>query len=414
MKKIITKETNFQDVKLGDTKQEILQQVAQAVSLGQPLVGTGGLFSGIIKEAMEMALQGEMDAHLNDNSLEEGNNRRNGVSYKTVKTASGAIQIDVPRDRNASFDPQIIKKRQVVINEELDQKIMTLFSLGNSYEQINNFLLDIYGVEVSNAAISAITDRLLPMITEWRNRPLDQVYSVLFLDAMFFKVRENNKVVNKAIYNIMGISKSGHKEILGFYSAETEGASFWLGVLNDLKARGVKDILIVCIDGLKGFPEAINAAFPHTEIQLCVVHQIRNTMKMVTSKDQKAFMVDLKKVYQADTLEMAELSLLQLDELWGKKYPSAIKSWNNNWDKLNSYFKYSNDIRRLIYTTNPIEGFHRQIRKYTKTKGAFAAENALHKLLFAAITRISEKWCQPIPNWAIIYSQLDIYFPDRL
>lgn len=221
-------------------------------------------------------------------------------------------------------------------------------------------------------------------------------------------------MVTKVIYNIMGISRSGHKEILGFYACESEGAHFWLGVLNDLKARGVEDILIACIDGLKAFPEAITAAFPQTEIQLCVVHQIRNSLKHVASKNQKAFMVDLKTVYQAETKDLAEYNLLKLEEKWGAKYPMVIKAWQTNWENLTTYFKYSTDVRRLIYTTNPIEGFHRQVRKYTKTKGAFTSEDALFKLVFCAINSISTKWDKPLPNWALTISQLDIYFPNRL
>jgi transposase-like protein len=231
---------------------------------------------------------------------------------------------------------------------------------------------------------------------------------------MYFKTKQDNKVVTKVIYNIMGITTAGHKEILGFYAAESEGAHFWLGVLNDLKARGVSDILIACIDGLKGFPEALNAAFPQTEIQLCVVHQIRNSLKHVGSSNQKEFMKDLKTVYQAETLDLAEHNLERLDQKWGRKYPIVLKSWKANWEHLTAFFKYSPDIRRLIYTTNPIEGFHRQVRKYTKTKGAFTSENALFKLLFCAITNITNKWTMPVQNWALTISQLDIYFPNRL
>jgi putative transposase len=252
------------------------------------------------------------------------------------------------------------------------------------------------------------------MLNEWRGRALESVYAILFLDAMFFKVRQDNKVVTKVVYNIMGITTTGRKEILGFYASESEGSHFWLSVLNDLKARGVEDILIACIDGLKGFPESINSAFPKTEIQLCIVHQIRNSLKNIASKHQKEFMVDLKTVYQASSKDVAEYNLLQLEEKWGKKYPMVIKSWQQNWEHLATYFKYSNEIRRLIYTTNPIEGFHRQIRKYTKTKGAFTSENALFKLVFCAIKQITQKWNMPIPNWALTISQLDIFFPDRL
>lgn len=381
---------------------------------GKPLLGKEGLLTTLVKEFTQMALAAEMSAHLEETSLEAGGNRRNGISTKTVKGPSGAFELDTPRDRNGTFEPQLVKKRQTILTEELDNKILALYSLGTSYEGIASHLEEIYGVDVSAATISSVTDKLVPLISEWRVRPLEAVYTVTFLDAMFFKVRENNKVNTKVVYNVMGINQTGHKEILGFYTCESEGASFWLGVLNDLKMRGVEDILIACVDGLKGFPDAINSAFPKTEVQLCIVHQIRHSIKYVASKNQKEFMVDLKSVYQASNKDVAETNLLSLDEKWGKKYPMVIKSWQQNWDTLSTYFKYSNEVRKLIYTTNPIEGFHRQIRKYTKTKGAFTNENALLKLVYCAIKQIAVKWYQPIPNWALTISQLDIYFPNRL
>lgn len=399
---------------LSSLKPAALQEIIQGMYQGKPLLGPQGLLTQIAKDLTEIALQGEMEAHLEENSLDEGGNRRNGLSSKTMKSAAGSFELEVPRDRNGTFDPQLVKKRQTTLTSELDNKILALYGLGTSYNDISSHLQDIYGVEVSPATISAVTDRLLPQITEWRNRPLESLYSIVFLDAMFFKTKQDNKVMTKVLYNIMGITRNGHKEILGFYACESEGAHFWLGVLNDLKARGVKDILIACVDGLKGFPEAIQAAFPHTEVQLCIVHQIRNSLKHVASKNQKSFMKDLKTVYQAETKDLAESNFLQLDEKWGKQYPMVMKSWQENWENLTTYFKYSKEVRKLIYTTNPIEGFHRQVRKYTKTKGAFTSENALFKLVFCAINAIEAKWNQPLPNWALTISQLDIYFPNRL
>ena len=393
---------------------EALKEIIKGMYQGKPLLGNQGLLTQIAKDLTQLALQGEMEAHLTENSLDEGGNRRNGLACKTVKSSAGSFELEVPRDRNGTFEPQLIKKRQTTLTDELDSKILALYGLGTSYGDISSHLQDIYGVEVSQATISAVTDKLLPQIAEWRSRPLESIYTIVFLDAMFFKAKHENKMVTKVIYNIMGINQSGHKEILGFYACESEGAHFWLGVLNDLKARGVEDILIACIDGLKGFPEAIQTAFPYTEVQLCIVHQIRNSIKHVASKNQKAFMVDLKTVYQAETKDLAEYNLLQLEEKWGDKYPMVIKSWHNNWDNLTTYFKYSSDVRRLIYTTNPIEGFHRQVRKYTKTKGAFTSQNALFKLIFCAINNIAAKWNQPLHNWALTISQLDIYFPNRL
>jgi len=300
------------------------------------------------------------------------------------------------------------------LNESLDNKVLDLFALGMSYQDIRVHMEQMYGTEISQGLLSKITDKLLPVITEWRNCPLESVYAIVFLDAMFFKARENGKVVTKAVYNLLGVHLEGHKDLLGFYIAESEGAHFWLGILNDLKARGVSDILIACIDGLTGFPEAIAASFPKTQVQLCIVHQIRQSIKYIASKDQKPFLADLKTVYQAKTKDLAEQRLLELDEQWGQKYPMVLKSWQNKWEALSTYFKYSADIRRLIYTTNPIEGFHRQVRKYTKSKGSFTSENALVKLLYSAYQRIKEKWNHPIRNWALIISQLDIYFEGRL
>lgn len=416
MKKILTR-TELSDRVIANptiASNPLYAKIIRGLYQGKPLLGEGGLLTDMVKELTQLALQGEIDSHMQDVGLEDGNNRRNGLSLKTVKTGSGSFELETPRDRNGSFEPQLVKKRQTILNDELDNKILALYALGTGYDGIANHLQDIYGVEVSAATISSVTDKLVPQIAEWRARPLESVYAVVFLDAMFFKVKQDNKVSVKVLYNLMGITQSGHKEILGFYAAESEGAHFWLGVLNDLKARGVEDILIACVDGLKGFPEAINTAFPKAETQLCIVHQIRNSLKYVASKNQKEFMANLKTVYQASSKESAEHNLLLLDEKWGVRYPMVIKSWQQNWDNLSTYFKYSDEIRRLIYTTNPIEGFHRQVRKYTKTKGAFTSENALFKLVFCAINQISEKWNQPIHNWALIISQLDIFFPDRL
>jgi len=415
MTKIIKKENFQNEIKnIPSLSQDTFQNIMKGLYQGKPLLGKDGLFSNLLKEFTQIALQAEMDSHLAENAIEEPGNRRNGITRKNMQSSLGSFELETPRDRNSSFQPQLIKKRQTILTEELDQKIISLFALGNSYNDITNHLQDIYGVEISNATISAITDRLLPELNAWRTRPLDSLYTIVFLDAMHFKTKQDHKVEAKVIYNVLGITKSGHKEILGFYSSESEGAHFWLGVLNDLKNRGVEDILIACIDGLKGFPEAINASFPKTEIQLCVVHQIRNSIKYVSSKDQKEFISDLKFVYKAENKDSAEFHLLQLDEKWGKKYPMIIRSWNENWSNLSTYFKYSSEIRTLIYTTNPIEGFHRQVRKYTKTKGAFPNENSLFKILFCAINQIAKKWTMPISNWGMTISQLDIFFPGRI
>lgn len=391
---------------------ELLAMIADDVYQGKSLSGKDALIPQLIKRALETALNAEADIHVSETKLEE-QNRKNGKSKKTVTSSFGTFELETPRDRNGSFEPQIVKKRQTVITEEIDKKVLRLYTCGLGYEDISLEIASLYGIELSNAQISVITDRILQDVTEFRSRPLDKCYVVIFLDAMFFKTKQDGSVKTSVLYNIMGITETGHKEILGFYTCQSEGASFWLGVLNDLKNRGVEDILIACVDGLKGFPEAINTAFPKTEVQLCVVHQIRNSIKCVASKDQKAFISDLKEVYQAPNKQVAEDNLHILNEKWAK-YSAAIRPWYSHWEHLSTYFKFSENIRKLIYTTNPIEGFHRQIRKITKTKGAFTSENALIKLVFCCIMRIQEKWTSPIPNWALSLSELDIHFPNRL
>jgi transposase-like protein len=401
---------NLQDFDFKQFQEEAIKRLKS----GQSLTGKEGILTPLIKEILESALDGEMDSHLSECKDQGQPNRRNGKLKKTMKTGTGSFELETPRDREGSFEPEIVKKRQTVLNESLDNKVLSLYAIGMSYEAIAEHLAEMYGLEVSSAKISLITDKLLPTITEWRNRPLEAVYPIVFLDAMHFKIREEGKVTSKAFYSVLGVSKEGRKDILGMYLSENEGAHFWLGVLNDLRARGLEDILIASIDGLKGFPEAIAQVFPKAEIQLCVVHQIRNSLKYVVSRDQKAFMVDLKLVYKATSKDLAEHHLLELGEKWGKKYPAVMKSWQNNWESLSQYFKYPEELRRIIYTTNLVEGFHRQIRKYTKSKGAFTSENALLKLIYCACQKVLEKWSQPMHNWALIISQLQIYFEGRL
>ena len=307
---------------------------------GQSLTGKDGILTPLIKQLIEASLEGELDAHLNECKDEGMLNRRNGKLSKTVKTGAGSFELETSRARAGTFEPQLIKKRQTVLNESLDNKILSLYGLGMSYAAIAEHLAQMYGLEVSHAKISQITDKLLPIIEQWRNRPLESIYPVVYLDAIHYKVREDGRVVAKAIYTILGLDREGKKEILGIYLSESEGAKFWLQVLNDIRNRGVEDILIMCVDGLKGFPEAISQVYPNTEIQSCIIHQIRQSIRYVASKDQKEFMVDLKRVYQANAKDEAEISLLQLGDKWGKKYPLVIKSWQNNWEQLSQYFKY--------------------------------------------------------------------------
>lgn len=380
---------------------------------GKSLTGEGGVFAPIIKEFLESALSAEMEGHLDEEERGYGN-KRNGRSSKTLKTSSGAITIETPQDRHSTFNPQIVKKRETILADNLAPQIIGLYGKGMSLRDIASHIKEMYDVEISAMTLSEITDRIIPQVKEWQNRPLDEVYPIVWLDAMHYKVRDGGKVVSRAVYNILAINKEGRKELIGMYISESEGANFWLSVLTDLKNRGVNDILISCTDNLKGFSEAILSIFPETEIQKCVIHQIRNSLKYVASKDQKAFMKDLKKVYQSPTKSQAETELLNLEEIWGKKYPIVIRSWNENWDELTTYFQYDTNIRKLIYTTNPVEGFHRQVRKVTKTKGAFPTDMALLKLIYLATENISKKWTHPLQNWGLTIQQLCIKFGDRM
>jgi len=377
------------------------------------------LFAPMMKRVMEVALEEEANHFLdqqshsiNDDVCFENasKNYRNGYSYKTMKSSKGDFELATPRDRNGAFEPQIISKRQTILPEDLENKILNLYASGMSYSDIQNNLEEIYQTQISSGMISKITDKLLPDIQEWRYRPLEAVYPIVFLDAIHFKVREDGVVKSKAIYTILGIDLEGKKDILGLYISENEGASYWASTLAELKQRGVSEILIVCTDGLKGFEQAVHSVFPKSELQLCIVHQIRNSLKYVASKDQKEFMVDLKTVYQAISEQSAKENLDILEKKWGKKYKMATASWVNNWGNIATYFKYDAGIRRLIYTTNAVEGIHRMVRKYTKPKAAFTSENALVKLVFCAYSKILKKWTMPIQNWAIIRSELACHF----
>ena len=386
-------------------------QAIEKLKSGKGLLGEDGILTPLIKQLTEAALQSEMEQHL---SKKTNPNRRNGYGNKTVKSSVGSFELETPRDRDGSFEPQIVKKNQTKLTDELDQKILSMFASGMSYKDIRSHVEEIYAVDVPEATISAVTDRLTVELKQWQERALDPVYAVVWLDAIFYKVKENGRYVQKTVYTILGLSIEGKKEILGLYLSETEGANYWLAVLTELQNRGVKDILIACVDGLSGFPKAINSIYPKTEVQLCIVHQIRNSIKYIASKNQKEFMQDLKKVYQAINKDSAEYALDILEEKWGNKYPIVLKSWRTKWEYLSAYFKYPEHIRKVIYTTNTVEAVHRQFRKLTKTKGAFPNENSLLKLLYAGILNISKKWTMPIQNWGLALSQLAIHFEDRL
>ena len=388
-----------------------VEQFARDIKAGKSIGGSSGALGSLIKQLTEAALAAEIDSHL---ALDLTRNRKNGYSSKTMKSDHGAFELEVPRDRNGSFEPEIVKKNQTTLTDEIEKKILSLFALGNSYSQIAKHIEDFYCVGFSKATISAVTDRIIPMLQEWKARPLEAVYPFVFLDAIHYKVKEEGRYIAKAFYTVLGVRVDGKKEVLGLYLNESEGAKFWLQVLTDLQNRGVKDILIASVDGLRGFPEAINAVFPNTQVQLCIVHQIRNSLKYVGSSNQKEFAKELKAVYQAFTKEEALFALDKLEEKWGKKYPIVFQSWRNKWENLSLYFQFPQEIRKVIYTTNIIESVHRQFRTLTKTKGAFPNDDSLLKLLYMGILNAQKKWTMPIRNWSLTISQLAIHFDGRL
>lgn len=388
-----------------------IEAAIAALRAGKDLTGKDGILTPLIKQLTEMAMAAELEQHLNQDKTA---NRKNGSTPKTVKSPAGSFELNTPRDRAGTFEPQMVKKHQTHLTDELERKIIALFALGTSYQDIRNHIEEIYGISVSNGTLNAVTDKLLPELQAWRERDLDPLYPVVWLDAIHYKIKENGRFITKAVYTILALNIEGKKELLGLYLSENEGAHHWLSVLTDLHNRGVKDILIACVDGLKGFPEAIESIYPQTEIQHCIIHQIRNSLKYVASKNQKAFMADLKCVYKAATLNAAEQALDELESRWGEKYPVVINSWRNKWQTLSAYFKYPDYVRTAIYTTNAVEAVHRQFRKLTKTKGGFANENSLLKLLYAGILRASERWTHPVQNWNLTLSQLSIHFAGRL
>lgn len=367
---------------------------------------------------LEGALDGELEEELGyskyDYRNKDTNNSRNGYSKKTMHTSYGDMDVDIPRDRNGEYEPQVIKKYQNTITQDMEEKIISMYAKGMTTSDIESHFQELYGIEVSNSTISRITDKVLPLIKEWQERPLEEVYAVVYLDAIHFHVRSEGRIVKKAVYIALGIDMEGRRDVLGMYVGENESAKFWLTVLNGLKNRGVKDILIACIDGLTGFAQAIAAVFPETEIQHCIIHQIRNSTKYVSYKDLKALMADLKRVYTASTEEIARLELDAFAEKWDGKYPTISKSWNENWATLSTYFKYPEEIRKIIYTTNTVEGFNRQLRKVTKSKAVFPNDDSLLKMLYLAAMDITRKWTGRRKDWGKIQAQLMIYFEDRL
>ena len=376
------------------------------------------VFKLMVGEMLENGLEGELDDELGytkyDYRNKDGENSRNGYSKKTLKTSFGETEIKVPRDRDGEFEPQLVKKNQTTLTGDIEEKILSMYAKGMTTSDIEAHIQDIYGLECSDSTISRITDKILPVVREWQSRPLEEIYAVVFMDAIHFHVRSEGQIVKKAVYIAIGINMNGLKEVLGMWVGENESAKFWLSVMNGLKNRGLQDILIACVDGLTGFPAAIEAVYPKTEIQQCVIHQIRNTTRFVSYKDIKALMADLKKVYAAIDEQTALAELENFDEKWGNKYPKIAISWRDNWANLSTYFKYPQEVRTLIYTTNAIEGFNRQLRKVTKNKGVFPTYDSLLKMLYLAMMDITKKWTGKRCEWGQIHSQLEIFFADRL
>ena len=382
---------------------------------GKKMGGTDGVFAPMLKHLLESMLEGELDHHLHESKASGETNRKNGKTKKTVRSLqSGHFELESGRDRNGTFEPKIVAKRQLIITEELESNVLAMYARGMSTRDISNYIKDMYAMDISATEISNITDKVIPAMTEWRNRPLEPIYPFIFLDCMHFKVKEGSSVQSRAVYNILGINREGKKELLGIYLSENEGAKFWLSVLTELRQRGVEDIFVACVDGLKGFPEAIASVYPQAQVQLCIVHQVRTSLRYVPEKDKKAVVADLKPVYQAVNQDQGYERLLEFEDKWGKKYPLSVKGWLDNWVNLSTYFEYSPEIRRAIYTTNAIEAMHRQVRKVTKSKGAFTSDQALLKLIYLIIQDITKKWTMPIQNWGLTMQQLHIKFGDRI
>ena len=382
----------------------------------------GNDVNSVMRDMMSIILEGALDEELDedlgyskyDYRNKETDNSRNGHSKKTMHTSYGDMEIDIPRDRQGEYEPKLIKKYQNTVTQDMEEKIISMYAKGMTTSDIETHLRDMYDLDISDSTISRVTDKILPIVKEWQERPLEEVYAVVYMDAIHYQVRSEGRVIKKAVYIALGIDMDGKRDVLGMYVGENESAKFWLNIINGLKNRGVQDILITCVDGLSGFPQAIEAVFPQTEIQHCIIHQIRNSTKYVSYKDLKALMADLKIVYMAPTEEAAREHLEEFGEKWDSKYPKIRKSWTEKWATLSTYFKYPDAVRRLIYTTNTIEGFNRQLRKVTKNKTIFPNDDSLLKMLYLATMDITKKWTGRRRDWPEIRAQLEIYFEERL
>ena len=400
-----------------NARREKIRELLQLANVGS-MDDIQELFKDTIAEFMENGLEAELDDQLGysryDYKNKDTDNSRNGYSSKTLRTSFGDVEVSVPRDRKSEFDPKVLRKNQTSISQDIEEKILSMYAKGMTTGDIEAHIQDIYGVDVSDTTVSRITDKILPAAKEWQQRPLESIYAVVFLDAIHYHVRSEGQIVKKAVYIAIGIDLDGHKDVLGMWVGENESAKFWATVLNSLKNRGVEDIFIACTDNLTGFSVAIEAVYPKTEIQNCIIHQLRNSSKYVSYKDLKALMADLKAVYAAVDEPTALDALDTFAEHWDKKYPKISQSWRNNWANLSTYFKFPQALRRLIYTTNTIEGFNRQLRKVTKSKSVFPTDDSLFKMLYLAMIDITKKWTGRKQDWSMIHAQLAIYFEDRM
>lgn len=398
-------------------RRELISELLSAANV-QSMDDIQNLFKETIAEFMQGSLEAELDEELGYEPYDVKNknteNSRNGHSKKTLRTSMGKVEIDIPRDRNGDFEPKILPKNQTSISQDMESKIISMYAKGMSVSDIEKHIRDIYGLEISDTTVSRITDKVLPAAKEWQQRPLESIYAVVFLDAIHYRVRSEGQIVKKAVYIAIGIDLDGKKDVLGMWVGENESAKFWASVLNNMRNRGVEDILIACTDNLTGFSQAIEAVFPKTDIQNCIIHQLRNSSKYVSYKDIKALMADLKKVYTAVDEEAALNALDEFAAVWDSKYPRISKSWYDNWANLSTYFKFPQELRKLIYTTNTIEGFNRQLKKVTKSKSVFPTDDSLFKMLYLAMTDITKKWTGRRQDWSCIYAQLVIYYADRI
>jgi putative transposase len=399
------------------TTDELLDDLMKNYRKPEDLIGDNGLLKQLTKALVERAMKAEMTAHLgydkHDPAGKKSGNSRNGKSKKTIKGEFGNMEIAVPRDRNSTFEPVIIPKGETRFTG-FDDKIISMYARGMTTRDIQAHLHEMYGVEISPTLVSQVTDAITEEITLWQNRPLEEVYPIMYLDAVRVKVRHNGSVINKAVYLAIGVTWDGTKDILGMWIAETEGAKFWLQVITELKNRGVKDIFIACVDGLKGFPEAIEAVFPDTQVQLCIVHMVRNSLRYVSWKQRKEVAADLKGIYHAPTVDQADANLIAFANKWDASHPTISKSWRNNWERIIPLFGYPPEIRKAIYTTNAIESMNMSLRKVTKNRGSFPNDEAMTKLLYLAMRNVSKKWTMPIHDWKSALNQFTIIFETRM